>query len=191
MVDWERAVRDDGPAAWRTACRLLGNRQDAQECVQDAFAEAIALSRRQPVKSARALLLHVVTARAMDRLRRKYRRHSVDPPGDFEAVADELPQPHQQAENAELLEKLRAALPTLPPQQSQAFVLHCVEGWSYQEIAERLGVSVGAVGMLILRARGRLKELLNADCGLLIGKPRAANQQSEISNQQCSPGDRS
>jgi RNA polymerase sigma-70 factor (ECF subfamily) len=185
MVDWERAVREDGPAVWRTACRLLGNRQDAQECVQDAFVEAIALSRRQPVKSARALLLHVVTARAMDRLRRKYRRHSVDSPGDFEAVADEFPQPHQQAENAELLEKLRAALPTLPIQQSQAFVLHCVEGWSYQEIAERLGVSVGAVGMLILRARGKLKELLNADCGLLI-KRRSVNQQSETSNQQSS-----
>jgi RNA polymerase sigma factor (sigma-70 family) len=124
MVDWERVVREDGPAAWRTACRLLGNRQDAQECVQDAFVEAIALSRRQPVKNARALLLHVVTVRAMDRLRRKYRRHSVDPPGDFQAVADDCPRPDVRAENAELLEKLRAALPALPTQQSQAFVLH-------------------------------------------------------------------
>jgi DNA-directed RNA polymerase specialized sigma24 family protein len=89
-----------------------------------------------------------------------------------------------QAENSELLEKLRAALPGLPPQQSQAFVLHCVEGWSYQEIAGHLGVSVGAVGMLILRARGKLKQLLNADCGSLIEKHRLPNQQSEISNQQ-------
>ena len=107
MVDWERAVRDDGPAAWRTACRLLGNRQDAQECVQDAFAEAIALSRAGACRAASRLVVARRDGGAMDRLRRKYRRHSVDPPGDFEAVADDLPQPPQQAENAELLAKLR------------------------------------------------------------------------------------
>src|SRR5437588_9268828 len=64
MIDWERVVRDDGPAAWRTACRILGNRQDAQECVQDAFAEAIELSRREAIGNCRALLLRVVTARS-------------------------------------------------------------------------------------------------------------------------------
>jgi len=43
-------------------------------------------------------------------------------------------------------------------------VLHCVEGWTYQEIAGHLGLSAGAVGMLILRARERLKQSLDADC---------------------------
>jgi hypothetical protein len=58
-----------------------------------------------------------------------------------------------------------------------------VEGWSYQEIAEHLEVSVGAVGMLILRARGKLKELLNADFGLLI-EEQSVKKQSAIRNQQ-------
>ena len=158
-IDWERVVREDGPAAWRTACRILGNRQDAQECVQDAFAEAIELSRREAIGNCRALLLRVVTARSLDRLRRRYRRRAVELTDDC-PLPDRTPQPSQHAQNAELLDRLREALPELPPQQSQAFVLHCVEDWSYQQIADHLGVSVGAVGMLLLRARARLKELL-------------------------------
>jgi RNA polymerase sigma factor (sigma-70 family) len=159
MIDWERVVREDGPAAWRTACRILGDREDAQECVQDAFAEAIELSRREPIQNCRALLLRVVTARSLDRLRRRYRRRAVELTEDC-PLSDHGPQPEQHAQDAELLDRLRKALPDLPPQQSQAFVLHCVEDWSYQQIAEHLGVSVGAVGMLLLRARARLKELL-------------------------------
>jgi len=166
MIDWEQVVREDGPVAWRTACRILGDREDAQEVVQDAFADAIALSRREPVQNCRALLLRVVTARSLDRLRRRYRRRTVELPDDsagYAAPADDAPTPPQQAQDAELLDRLRDALPTLPEQQSQAFVLHCVEGWSYQEIAGHLSVSVGAVGMLLLRARARLRELLAAD----------------------------
>jgi len=159
MIDWERVVREDGPAAWRTACRILGNREDAQECVQEAFLDAIEFERREPVQNCRALLLRVVSTRSLDRLRRRYRRRAVELTADL-PLADECPLPPQQAQDAELLDRLRQALPDLPPQQSQAFVLHCVEGLSYQEIAEHLSVSVGAVGMLLLRARARLKELL-------------------------------
>ena len=160
MIDWERVVREDGPAAWRTACRILGNRQDALECVQDAFADAIELSRRETVQNCRALLLRVVTTRSLDRLRRRYRRRALELTDDC-PLPDHCPQPAQHAQDAELLDRLRRALPDLPPQQSQAFVLHCVEGWSYQQIADHLHVSVGAVGMLLLRARARLKELLS------------------------------
>ena len=169
-VDWERVVREEGPAAWRTACRLLGNRQDAEDCVQDALADVVQISQAEIVKSFRALLQRVVTARAMDRLRKRYRRRSTDPPGGLEEVADNHLLPPQQAQNDELLEKLREALPTLPPQQSQAFVLNCVEGWSYQEIADHLNVSVGAVGMLLLRARAKLKEILGGVCDAPAGK---------------------
>ena len=100
MVDWERVVREDGPAAWRTACRLLGNRQDAQDCLQDAFADAVRLSRHEPVRNFRSLLQRIVTARAMDRLRHRYRHRPVDPTQqqapDLQAVADACaPDPSQ------------------------------------------------------------------------------------------------
>jgi len=163
-VDWERVVREEAPAAWRTACRLLGNRQDAEDCLQDALADAVQISENQIVSSYRALLQRLVTARAIDQLRRRYCRRSVNSPDALQEITDRCTGPPRQAEMDELLEKLRSALPTLPPQQSQAFVLNCIEGCSYQEVADLLGLSVGAVGMLVLRARTRLQEILGEVC---------------------------
>ena len=52
MTDWEGIVRDEGPAVWRTAQRLLGNAADADECFQETFAAAVELVRRktEPVR---------------------------------------------------------------------------------------------------------------------------------------------
>jgi DNA-directed RNA polymerase specialized sigma24 family protein len=40
------------------------------------------------------------------------------------------------------------------------FTLFCLEGWTYQEISEHLDASIDAVGVMLHRARGRLKVLL-------------------------------
>ena len=159
-MDWEGIVRQDGPAAWRTACRLLGSRDDADDCVQDAFAAAVRISRQQPVQNWRALLQRLVTARAIDRLRRRYRRDERHDAPDPATMPDLRPAPDERAEAAELLDDLRRALPTLAGEQAQAFYLHCVEGWSYPQIGEALSLSPGAVGMLLMRARAALKERL-------------------------------
>jgi DNA-directed RNA polymerase specialized sigma24 family protein len=55
---------------------------------------------------------------------------------------------------------LRAALAVLPPRQAEAFCLHCLEAFSYQEVAQQMTISVDAVGVLLHRARGRLRQLL-------------------------------
>ena len=69
--------------------------------------------------------------------------------------------PSAEAQATELAERLRHALAELPPQQAQAFCLHCLEGESYEAASEQLGVSVNHVGVLIHRARARLRELLD------------------------------
>ena len=163
-VDWERVLREEAPPAWRTACRLLGNRQDAEDCLQDALADTVQISQTQVIRNYRALLRRLVTTRAMDQLRRRYFRRPARSRDNLESMEDRSLQPPQQAQGDELLERLRSALTTLSQQQSQAFVLNCIEGCSYQEIADLLGVSVGAVGMLVLRARARLKEILGETC---------------------------
>jgi RNA polymerase sigma-70 factor (ECF subfamily) len=50
----------------------------------------------------------------------------------------------------------------LPPNQAEAFCLHCLEDWTYREIAGHLGISVDAVGVLVHRARKRLRERLES-----------------------------
>jgi RNA polymerase sigma-70 factor (ECF subfamily) len=155
MPDWQEILSREGDAVWQTAYRYLGNRADADECFQEAFLAAFEFSRRQEVMNWRALLKRLVAARAVDRLRR--RRHQAP---DWEALPDQAPTPPQVAEDAELSERLRAALAVLPPRQAEAFCLHCLEGFSYQEVAQQMTISVDAVGVLLHRARGRLRQLL-------------------------------
>lgn len=110
MVDWDAIVARDGPTVWRTAYRLVGNRADAEDCFQETFLAALPIFRREPVDCPRALLQRVATARALDRLRRRYRRARRESTGAVELAdmrSDDVPPP-QLAESAELSERLQA-----------------------------------------------------------------------------------
>lgn len=161
MVDWEGILERDGPAVWRTACRLLGHRADAEECFQETFLSALQLWGRQAVRHPRAALVKLATARAIDRLRRRYREVSRGDEGANERLPDRGPGPPDLASGAELAEALRSALGDLPDRQAEVFCLHCLDGWSYRDIADSLELSVDAVGVLLHRARARLKETLS------------------------------
>jgi len=166
MIDWETIVREHRPAVWRTVHRLLGNRADADECFQETFAAAVEWTRanRAPVRNWAALLVTLATARAVDRLRRRVARTSREiSAGEF---AGQLPdrhlheRPDERAEQAEMSAQLRSCLAHLPPKQADAFCLHCLEGWSYREVADEMNESADHVGVLIHRARAALKEQL-------------------------------
>jgi len=160
MPDWEDILRRDGPAVWRTAYRLLGHTADADECFQEAFLAALEVARRGPVRHWRGLLQRLAAARAVDRLRERDRRGPPRPVHDGIALGSPSPSPSQAAEGTELAEQLRAALTRLPARQAEVFCLHCLEGWSYQDVAGQLGVTVNSVGVLLHRARQQLRGLL-------------------------------
>jgi RNA polymerase sigma-70 factor (ECF subfamily) len=162
MPDWDSILKDDGPAVWRSARRLLGNDADADECFQEAFLGALEFSRRSSVIHWRALLTRLATARAIDRLRQRTRQGNREEPADWEQLRQSAPLPPEQAETAELSERLRIALTELPPRQAEIFCLACLDRWSHQEIAARLGISVDSVGVGVYRARQKLQQLLAA-----------------------------
>ena len=155
MPDWAEILRRDGPVAWRSAYRLLGHRADADECFQDACVDAVALARGGEVRHWRALLVRLATARAIDRLRRRGRDKSAGL-GDWSTVPGAEVDPARPALDAELADRLRDALATLPPAQAQAFCLGALEGWPHAEVARQMGVTANAVGVLVHRARRRL-----------------------------------
>ena len=160
MVDWEGIVERDGPAVWRTVYRLLGRRADADECFQETFLSALELWRRQAVRHPRAALLRLATARAVDRLRLRYRHARREGAAEWDHLPGDQPSPPQRAAAAELSQRLREALATLPGKQADVFCLHCLEGWAYAEIAAELGISIDAVGVLLHRGRARLRAAL-------------------------------
>ena len=168
-VDWDGLVAREGDAVWRAVRRVVGNDADAEDVFQETFVAAVELSRRESVRQWRGLLLRLAHARAVDRLRLRYRRArreadvadgSADGDGTLDEYASPSPSPGEHAEAAELGLRLRAALASLPERQAEVFCLFCLEGWTYQEISEHLSLSIDAVGVTIHRARGRLRVLL-------------------------------
>jgi RNA polymerase sigma-70 factor, ECF subfamily len=159
MPDWQEILSRKGPTAWRAAYRITGNRSDADECLQEAFLGALELARRARIRDWGAQLRRLATARAVDRLRQR-RRGASGHVLDWDAVQAPDAPTSRGLEQAELAESLRSALGRISPRQAEVFCLHCLEGYSYEEIAQQLALSVAAVGVHLHRARERLRQLL-------------------------------
>ena len=163
MTDWSDLVQRHGPMVWKTAHRLLRNEADAADCFQNTFVSALELSRTEAIRHWPALLSRLATARALERLRQRRResgRLTTLPEG---SIADaRAAEPEQAAEASELADDLRKALVDLDERQAQVFCLACLEGLSYEQIAEQLGLTVNHVGVLLNRARASLRERLQA-----------------------------
>ena len=162
MTTWSEIVGRHSGLVWQTAYRLLGNHADAADCTQDAFLAAVELSRRERVRNWPGLLQQLATRRALDQLRsRANRSRFTGGPPDWTTVVSPNPGPPQEAEAAELAASLRAALSELPDRQAEVFCMRFLSDLSYRKIARLLGLSTSAVGVLLHRARGRLREMLS------------------------------
>ncbi len=161
MTDWQAVVEQHTALVWQTSYRLLGNHEDADDCLQETFLAALQLARRQAVQNWPGLLAHLSTRRALDRLRGRMRhaaRH--ENPADLSTIASDEVGPQQQAQAAELGDRLRSALAELPAQQADVVCLRCFSELSYREIARELDLNTAAVGRLLYRARAQLRKLL-------------------------------
>lgn len=169
MPDWQEIISRDGTAVWGSLFRILGNRADADECFQEVFVGALEVSRREEVRHWRPFLLRLASARAADRLRQRVRIAPREEPIDWDTIRGPAPSPGEIVENDELADRLREALARIPSKQAEIFCLQSLEGWSYEEIAAHLGISVDDVGVTLHRARKRLRELLDPATGESLG----------------------
>jgi RNA polymerase sigma-70 factor (ECF subfamily) len=160
---WEEIVRDHSPAIWNTAYRLVGNRDDAADCVQETFLSAIRLGNSKPIENWGGLLHRIAIARSLDCLQKRYqtsaRREPVPP--DWASLPDLRPDPQRLAEGSELVQKLLQSLLELPRLQAEAFCLRYLAGLEYREIADSLEIPPNSVGALLHRARESLRQMLS------------------------------
>ena len=161
-MDWEQVVSTHGPMVWGTAYRMLGRYQDASDCYQETFMQALRVANREPVRDWGSLLRRLATVCALAALRRRYRRGGVQELSEDMEVADGGPGPVQSAADGEFLARVRGVLANLPAKEARVFWLRLLEECSYEEVAQAMGISVNAVGVLIHRLRKRLRERLGA-----------------------------
>lgn len=161
MTNWSEIVRQHGPLVWRTAYRLLSNEADASDCFQDAFVSAVKLSRRETIHNWSAILKRLATARALERLRKRYHDANRSEAWPDAPVSDERsPDPSQKVLDGEIANNIREALTQIDVQQSEVFCLIVLEDFSYRDVAKQLGISVNHVGVLLHRAKHKLQNLL-------------------------------
>jgi RNA polymerase sigma factor (sigma-70 family) len=138
---------------------LGGSRQDAEDALQDVFLRAYSSLRisDRPV-SLRAWLYRVAHNRCIDHLRKP-----VPPAIDlFETSRRPLHDPTIEAERRDDLRRLIEDVRRLPEQQRSALLMREMDGLSYAELSEVLGVSLQAVKSLLVRARIGLVEAVEA-----------------------------
>lgn len=151
---------------YNLAYRILSDQDAAADATQDAFLSAFKAIRKFRGGSFKAWLLRIVTNACYDQLRVKQRRptSSLD---DLPVEADHTYYLHDPAEQPddfvqrqELNRLIQAGIATLPIEQRAVLVLSDVQGLSYQEIAETLGLSLGTVKSRLSRGRARLRDCL-------------------------------
>jgi RNA polymerase sigma-70 factor (ECF subfamily) len=161
LIDWQVVVKKYGPLVWQTAYRLLGDHTDTADCFQETFVSALEISRRQSVRNFSALLIRLATARAIDRLRQRMRKTFISTDiSNCAVVPNNAPEPFEQLQTEELIIGLRDSLGRLPPQEAQVFCLRYLNNMSYRRIAKELGIKTNAAGVLLHRAKTKLRELL-------------------------------
>ncbi|MFP4623733.1 MAG: RNA polymerase sigma factor [Gemmatimonadota bacterium] len=152
-------VRRHQDALFAHAVRMTGQGDVAADVVQGSLIKAYTrLDRCENPERFGAWVFRIVSNQCKDHLKNVRRRNvdldSIEPP----TGADD---PDRDLEQSELRARLDAALAQLPADQREAFVLKHEEGRSYEEMAELLGASVGALKMRVHRARETLVELLD------------------------------
>jgi len=159
MTDWAILLDEHGPAMYRVAHRLLGQPEDAEDCVHDVFVEVIALSDHSHVRTWPAFLSWMTTVRSLDRLRQTRHLSIHDSP--------EVQQPAACSEDGldrkELLEWIRCAVARLPERRCEVFSLRYFAELSYEQIAEVLGIEVSTVGVTLREARQQLRRCVSTN----------------------------
>ena len=145
---------------YRHALTIVLDHDVASDMVQDAFVRAyLNLRECRDHSRFRAWLFRTLRNRCLDHLKEPGRRN-VRLDDVAEPLLDVTHAPGTLAERNEVRRGIRRALEKLPPALREAFVMHYVDGMSYDAMAELLDVSVSALKMRALRAREALRSAL-------------------------------
>ena len=159
---WGDLYRKYAPAIFRFCRRALPTREDAEDATTEIFLKVREkLGQYDPQRPFSAWLYRVAANHCWDLLRRRRVRQDLET-GEIENMPLEHPDPGQleQLLTERTSQQVRSALDGLPTRARMALVLRYYSDMIYDEIAEALGVRRAFVGVLLLRARHQLRDVL-------------------------------
>lgn len=159
IKDVETLFRENHDRVFRAAYRVTGSVVDAEDVLQTVF---LRLSRRAEVnlEPNPASYLHRAAINAsLDLMRQRGRSESI-PLDDIAPIlaGSSTLNPESQRASREMRTRIRQAVSKLGEKSAEMFVLKYFEGYGNNEIAEMMGTSAMVVGVLLHRARTRVKK---------------------------------
>lgn len=171
-AEFARFVEENSPLIYRLALRILGNEQDAEDVLQEAFIKAFQNIQGFDGRAKLSTWLYrIATNEALMLLRkRKPEGISVEQPGgndendlqDPLQIVDWTQVPETELLSGETMTYVQQAINQLPDTLRLTFILRELEGLSTQETAQVLDIQPGAVKTRLSRARLQLREILSA-----------------------------
>ena len=144
--------------------RMLGNKQEAEDATQETFIRAyMNLDRFNPDRKFLNWVLTIASNHCIDRLRKRRINWSSleDDPLVEKVPMPASVDPHRSAERQETSEQIQQWIDQLAPDYRTPVVLLYWYGYSYEEIAEVMGISVSAVKSRLHRARKQIAQMIS------------------------------
>ena len=158
---WDDIVAEHSARVYRLAYRLTGNRHDAEDLTQDVFIRVFRSLDSYEPGNFPGWLHRITTNLFLDRARRATRiRMDRFAEGAEEKIEGRHDRPEALVQDAGFDADVETALLSLSEDFRVAVVLCDVEGLSYEEIADVLGIKIGTVRSRIHRGRTQLRSAL-------------------------------
>ncbi len=172
---FERLIRPQLQALYRRAYRLTGDRDEAEDLVQDLLASLYQKDiRLEEVEDLERWLLKSLYHQFIDRLRRAGRSplgHAGDEdPERLERMEDPAAGPELLTQQQLEIQRVQAALDALNPHFRAVLVLHDVEGFTLQELSPVLDAPLGTLKSRLHRARRALRHQLRREPSVPAGR---------------------
>lgn len=158
--NWDEIVRTYADSVYGLAYRLSGNAQDAEDLTQETFIRVFRSLDRYRPGTFEGWLHRITTNLFLDQVRHRSVLRMECLPEDTERVVSNSAGPAAVVDEKVLHPDLQRALDSLSPDYRVAVVLCDIEGHTYEEIADLLGVKIGTVRSRIHRGRAQLRAQL-------------------------------
>jgi RNA polymerase sigma factor (sigma-70 family) len=158
---WDQVVREHSARVYRLAYRLTGNVPDAEDLTQEVFVRVFRSLPTYTPGTFEGWLHRITTNLFLDMARRRQRiRFEGLPEEAAGRLSGDEPTPAQAFDARHLDGDVQQAIAALAPEYRAAVVLCDIEGLSYEEVADTLGVKLGTVRSRIHRGRAQLRVAL-------------------------------
>lgn len=153
---------------YNTLLSLVHDEKDAEDLTQDVFVEIYeSIGKFQSRAKLSTWIYRIAVSKGLDFIRRKKRKKRFafvtslfGESGEIAHDSANFEHPGILSENKELSKILFKAISDLKESQKVAFTLHKIEGLSYSDVSEIMGITLSSVESLIFRAKKNLRAIL-------------------------------